>query len=34
LRAAIEAHPKTVAWKMRARIGDRVRWYDIPDEGG
>ncbi len=34
LRAAIEAQPKTMAWKMRARIGDRVRWYDIPDEGG
>ncbi|MCS7289030.1 MAG: hypothetical protein NZ699_07855 [Roseiflexus sp.] len=34
LREAIEAHPKTMAWKMRARIGDRVRWYDVPDEGG
>ncbi|MGB9750772.1 MAG: hypothetical protein C0183_18175 [Roseiflexus castenholzii] len=34
LRETIEAQPKTVAWKMRARIGDRVRWYDIPDEGG
>lgn len=34
LREAIEAQPKTMAWKMRARIGDRVRWYDIPEEGG
>ncbi|ABU56268.1 conserved hypothetical protein [Roseiflexus castenholzii DSM 13941] len=34
LRETIEAQPKTMAWKMRARIGDRVRWYDIPDEGG
>lgn len=34
LRAVIEQCPKTMAWKMRARIGDRVRWYDIPDEGG
>ncbi|MGH2454437.1 MAG: hypothetical protein ACRDF5_11900 [bacterium] len=31
---AIEAHPKRVAWRLRARIGDRVRWYDLPEEGG
>ncbi len=34
LRHAIEARPKTMAWKMRARIGDRVRWYDVPEESG
>jgi hypothetical protein len=32
LREAIEAAPKSRAWRMRARIGDRVRWYDLPEE--
>ncbi len=32
LRGAIDAAPKSRAWKMRARIGDRVRWYDVPEE--
>lgn len=25
--ARIEAEPKTVAWKLRARVGDRKKWY-------
>jgi hypothetical protein len=28
----IEAEPKSRAWKLRARIGDRKRWYDLPEE--
>ena len=28
----IEAAPKSRAWKLRARIGDRKRWYDLPEE--
>jgi hypothetical protein len=32
ITAAIEAAPKSVKWKARARIGDRVRWYEEPDE--
>jgi hypothetical protein len=28
----IEAEPKTRAWRLRARIGDRKRWYDLPEE--
>jgi hypothetical protein len=32
LTAAIEAAPKSVKWKARARVGDRVRWYEEPDE--
>ena len=24
--------PKSVKWKARARVGDRVRWYEEPDE--
>jgi hypothetical protein len=28
----IEAEPKSRAWKLRARIGDRKRWYELPEE--
>jgi hypothetical protein len=28
----IEAEPKSRAWKMRSKIGDRKRWYDLPEE--
>jgi hypothetical protein len=30
----IEQEPKTRAWKLRARIGERKRWYDVPEEVG
>ena len=30
----IEAEPKSRAWKMRARIGERKRWYETPEEVG
>jgi hypothetical protein len=28
----IEEEPKSFGWKMRAKIGDRKRWYDLPEE--
>ena len=28
----IEQEPKSRAWKMRSKIGDRKRWYDLPEE--
>jgi hypothetical protein len=28
----IESEPKSRAWKMRSKIGDRKRWYDLPEE--
>ncbi len=28
----IEAAPKTMAWKIRARLGDKKRWYELPEE--
>jgi hypothetical protein len=28
----IEDEPKTFGWKMRAKIGDRKRWYELPEE--
>lgn len=29
---AVEAAPKSLRWRSRARIGDRSRWYDEPEE--
>ncbi|MCW2977615.1 MAG: hypothetical protein JWM06_2896 [Actinomycetia bacterium] len=28
----IEREPKSRKWRMRDRVGDRKRWYEIPDE--
>jgi hypothetical protein len=30
--AALAAAPKSAKWKMRARIGERARWYEEPEE--
>jgi hypothetical protein len=27
-----ESVPKGVKWKLRANVGDRVRWYELPEE--
>jgi len=32
LARAIEQRPKSLKWKTRARVGERVRWYELPDE--
>lgn len=32
LRMAMDAAPKSRSWKLRARIGERKRWYDEPEE--
>jgi len=32
LWAAIEAGPKPLKWRMRAQVGDRMRWYELPEE--
>lgn len=32
LLAAIEAQPKSFAWKTRALVGERIRWYELPEE--
>jgi hypothetical protein len=29
---AMEQTPKSPRWKARAQIGERLRWYDLPDE--
>ncbi|MBS1884730.1 MAG: hypothetical protein JSS97_17415 [Actinobacteria bacterium] len=30
--ADLEGAPKTRGWRMRARIGERKRWYELPEE--
>jgi Uncharacterised nucleotidyltransferase len=32
LLARIEAHPKSRGWKLRAKVGERKRWYELPEE--
>ena len=32
LRARIDAEPKNMKWRIRDRVGDRVRWYAEPEE--
>jgi hypothetical protein len=34
LHDAIEAAPKSARWRLRARVGDRVPWYNEPEEMG
>jgi len=34
LLARIDKEPKGIGWKMRARIGDKMVWYDTPDRVG
>jgi hypothetical protein len=31
IRAGLDKAPKTFRWKMRARIGESVRWYELPE---
>jgi hypothetical protein len=28
----IESTPKSVRWKARAQVGEKTRWYKLPDE--
>jgi hypothetical protein len=32
LHARIEAEPKRLRWRARAKVGDRVRWYELPED--
>jgi hypothetical protein len=32
LLEAIKSHPKPLAWRLRAQIGDRVKWYKDVEE--
>jgi hypothetical protein len=32
IRQMIEAEPKSMNWKMRARVGEKVKWYMLQDD--
>jgi hypothetical protein len=32
LRSELDSVPKTRGWKLRSRLGDRKRWYELPEE--
>jgi hypothetical protein len=32
LTQAMESVPKSLRWKARAKIGERIPWYDVPEE--
>ena len=34
LQDLAESAPKSMKWKLRANVGDRVRWYELPEEVG
>lgn len=29
---AVDAQSKPLKWRLRAQVGDRVRWYELPEE--
>jgi len=32
IRQMIEAEPKSMSWKMRAKVGEKKKWYMLPDD--
>ncbi len=28
----VEAQPKPLKWRLRAQVGDRMQWYELPEE--
>jgi len=32
LRQRFEKVPKTIRWKARARVGEKVQWYELPEQ--
>jgi len=32
LRKLADESPKSMKWRMRAGVGDKVRWYELPEE--
>ena len=30
--SAVEAQPKPLRWRLRAQVGDRLQWYELPEE--
>ncbi len=34
IREFCDACPKTLKWKVRSKVGERVQWYELPEEVG
>jgi hypothetical protein len=34
LRSRVDDEPKSTRWRFRARVGERVKWYEEPEEVG
>ncbi|MDG6902679.1 MAG: hypothetical protein JRM80_12080 [Nitrososphaerota archaeon] len=34
LKSMMESAPKSFGWKMRARVGEKSRWYELPESDG
>jgi hypothetical protein len=34
LRSEADSMPKTLRWKIRSKVGERVQWYELPEEVG
>jgi hypothetical protein len=32
IAGALEAAPKSMSWQLRAKVGRRKRWYELPEE--
>jgi hypothetical protein len=32
IRNRIENEPKSVRWKLRARVGEKAQWYELPEQ--
>jgi hypothetical protein len=32
IRQMMEAEPKNMSWKMRAKVGEKKKWYMLPDD--
>lgn len=32
IRVVIESEPKSLKWRIRSKIGEKIRWYEIPEE--
>jgi hypothetical protein len=34
LTGMMDARPKSLPWKLRAALGEKARWYDLPEKDG
>jgi hypothetical protein len=32
--ALLDEAPKSVRWRLRSIVGERMRWYELPEETG